>query len=99
MPVFAEEVEEVELEGDIVLSEGSDLQEEAQASPFTTLTKLGFIYSQNTSSSLSINSGISVGYKKRTGANEFSLIPTIPMLKTMKTAPIAIPPTMASAMT
>lgn len=64
MPVFAEEVEEVELEGDIVLSEGSDLQEEAQASPFTTLTKLGFIYSQNTSSSLSINSGISVGYKK-----------------------------------
>ncbi len=64
MPVFAEEVEEVELEGDIVLSEGSDLQEEAQASPFTTLTKLGFIYSQNTSSSLSINAGISVGYKK-----------------------------------
>ena len=67
MPVFAEEVEEVEeveLEGDIVLSERSDLQEEAQASPFTTLTKLGFIYSQNTSSSLSINSGISVGYKK-----------------------------------
>lgn len=61
MPVFAEEVE---LEGDIVLSEGSDLQEEAQASPFTTLTKLGFIYSQNTSSSLSINAGISVGYKK-----------------------------------
>lgn len=64
MPVFAEEVEEVELEGDVVLSEGSDLQEEAQESPFTTLTKLGFIYSQNTSSSLSINSGISVGYKK-----------------------------------
>lgn len=33
MPVFAEEVEEVELEGDVVLSEGSDLQEEAQESP------------------------------------------------------------------
>lgn len=64
MPVFGEEVEEVVLEDDVVLSEGSELQEEAEESPFTTLTKLGFIYSQNTSSSLSINSGISVGYKK-----------------------------------
>ncbi len=65
MPVFAEEVDEVVLEGDIVLSEGSELKKEAEESPFTTLTKLGFIYSQNTSSSLSINSGISVGYKKQ----------------------------------
>ncbi|WP_061017738.1 DUF481 domain-containing protein [Vibrio splendidus] len=64
MPLFSEEVEEVELKDEIVLSEGSELQEEAEESPFTTLTKLGFIYSQNTSSSLSINSGISVGYKK-----------------------------------
>ncbi|MCK8079428.1 DUF481 domain-containing protein [Vibrio sp. 1CM24A] len=68
MPIFGkeagEEVEEVVLEDDVVLSEGSELQEEAEESPFTTLTKLGFIYSQNTSSSLSINSGISVGYKK-----------------------------------
>ncbi len=64
MPVFGEEVEEVVLEDDVVLNEGSELQEEAEESPFTTLTKLGFIYSQNTSSSLSINSGISVGYKK-----------------------------------
>ena len=64
VPLFAEEVEEVELKNEIVLSEGSELQEEAEESPFTTLTKLGFIYSQNTSSSLSINSGISVGYKK-----------------------------------
>ncbi len=64
MPVFGEEVEEVVLEDDIVLSERSEVQEEAEESPFTTLTKLGFIYSQNTSSSLSINSGISVGYKK-----------------------------------
>lgn len=68
MPIFGkeagEEVEEVILEDDVVLSEGSELQEEAEESPFTTLTKLGFIYSQNTSSSLSINSGISVGYKK-----------------------------------
>ncbi|CDU05839.1 conserved exported hypothetical protein [Vibrio coralliirubri] len=64
MPVFGEEVEEVVLEDDVVLSEASELQEEAEESPFTTLTKLGFIYSQNTSSSLSINSGISVGYKK-----------------------------------
>ncbi|WP_060981723.1 DUF481 domain-containing protein [Vibrio splendidus] len=65
MPLFAEEVEEVELENEIVLSEVSELQEEAEESPFTALTKLGFIYSQNTSSSLSINSGISVGYKKK----------------------------------
>ncbi len=68
MPIFGkeagEEVEELVLEDDVVLSEGSELQEEAEESPFTTLTKLGFIYSQNTSSSLSINSGISVGYKK-----------------------------------
>ena len=64
MSVFAEEAEEVVLEDDVVLTEGSELQEEAEESPFTTLTKLGFIYSQNTSSSLSINSGISVGYKK-----------------------------------
>ena len=64
VPLFSEEVEEVELKDEIVLSEGSELQEEAEESPFTTLTKLGFIYSQNTSSSLSINSGISVGYKK-----------------------------------
>ncbi|WP_061038208.1 DUF481 domain-containing protein [Vibrio coralliirubri] len=68
MPIFGkeagEEVEEVVLEDDIVLSERSEVQEEAEESPFTTLTKLGFIYSQNTSSSLSINSGISVGYKK-----------------------------------
>ena len=64
MPVFAEEVEEVLLEDEVVLSEGSELNEEAEESPFTTLTKLGFIYSQNTSSSLSINSGISIGYKK-----------------------------------
>ncbi|CDT95077.1 conserved exported hypothetical protein [Vibrio coralliirubri] len=64
MPVFGEEVEEVVLEDNVVLSEGSEVQEEAEESPFTTLTKLGFIYSQNTSSSLSINSGISVGYKK-----------------------------------
>lgn len=64
MPVFGEEVEEVVLEDDVVLTEASELQEEAEESPFTTLTKLGFIYSQNTSSSLSINSGISVGYKK-----------------------------------
>ena len=64
VPLFSEEVEEVELKNEIVLSEGSELQEEAEESPFTTLTKLGFIYSQNTSSSLSINSGISVGYKK-----------------------------------
>ncbi|WP_122081010.1 DUF481 domain-containing protein [Vibrio coralliirubri] len=64
MPVFGEEVEEVALEDDVVLSEASEVQEEAEESPFTTLTKLGFIYSQNTSSSLSINSGISVGYKK-----------------------------------
>ena len=61
VPLFAEEVE---LKNEIVLSEGSELQEEAEESPFTTLTKLGSIYSQNTSSSLSINSGISVGYKK-----------------------------------
>jgi len=64
MPVFAEKVDEMVLEGDVVLSETSELKEEAEESPFTTLTKLGFIYSQNTSSSLSINSGISVGYKK-----------------------------------
>ncbi len=64
IPVFAEEVDEMVLEGDVVLSERSELKEEAEESPFTTLTKLGFIYSQNTSSSLSINSGISVGYKK-----------------------------------
>ncbi|MFA0411988.1 hypothetical protein AB4505_27975, partial [Vibrio splendidus] len=64
MPVFGDEVEEVVLEDDVVLSEASELKEEAEESPFTTLTKLGFIYSQNTSSSLSINSGISVGYKK-----------------------------------
>ncbi|CAK3176096.1 putative salt-induced outer membrane protein [Vibrio crassostreae] len=68
MPIFGkeagEEVEEVEVEDQVVLSEGSELQEEAKESPFTTLTKLGFIYSQNTSSSLSINSGISIGYKK-----------------------------------
>ncbi|CAK1717362.1 putative salt-induced outer membrane protein [Vibrio crassostreae] len=68
MPIFGkeagEEVEEVEVEDQVVLSEGAELQEEAKESPFTTLTKLGFIYSQNTSSSLSINSGISIGYKK-----------------------------------
>ncbi|CAK2630696.1 putative salt-induced outer membrane protein [Vibrio crassostreae] len=68
MPIFGkeagEEVEEVEVEDQVILSEGSELQEEAKESPFTTLTKLGFIYSQNTSSSLSINSGISIGYKK-----------------------------------
>ncbi|PTQ04453.1 DUF481 domain-containing protein [Vibrio sp. ZF 223] len=68
MPIFGkeagEEVEEVEVEDQVVLSEGSEFQEEAKESPFTTLTKLGFIYSQNTSSSLSINSGISIGYKK-----------------------------------
>ncbi|WP_145575134.1 DUF481 domain-containing protein [Vibrio crassostreae] len=68
MPIFGkeagEEVEEVEVEDQVVLSEGAELQEEANESPFTTLTKLGFIYSQNTSSSLSINSGISIGYKK-----------------------------------
>lgn len=54
--VFAEETELVD---EPVLNE-----EQEDESPFTTLTKLGFIYSQNTSSSLSINSGISVGYKK-----------------------------------
>ena len=68
MPIFGkeagEEVEEVEVEDQVVLSEGSEFQEEAKESPFTTLTKLGFIYSQNTNSSLSINSGISIGYKK-----------------------------------
>lgn len=46
-----------------ILAEKSESEQEDE-SPFTTLTKLGFIYSQNTSSSLSINSGISVGYKK-----------------------------------
>lgn len=54
--VFAEETDLVD---EPVLNE-----EQEDESPFTTLTKLGFIYSQNTSSSLSINSGISVGYKK-----------------------------------
>ncbi|WP_254051728.1 YdiY family protein [Vibrio sp. Evd11] len=68
IPVFGkeavEEVEEVVLENEAILSKDSELKDEAEESPFTTLTKLGFIYSQNTSSSLSINSGISVGYKK-----------------------------------
>ncbi len=68
MPIFGkeagEEVEELVLEDEAVLSEDSELKDEAEESPFTTLTKLGFIYSQNTNSSLSINSGISVGYKK-----------------------------------
>ena len=64
IPVFAEEPREVEIKDEVVLSEDSELKEETEESPFTTMTKLGFIYSQNTSSSLSINSGISVGYKK-----------------------------------
>lgn len=68
MPIFGkeagEDVEELVLEDEAVFTEGSELKDEAEESPFTTLTKLGFIYSQNTSSSLSINSGISVGYKK-----------------------------------
>ncbi|WP_428813522.1 DUF481 domain-containing protein [Vibrio makurazakiensis] len=38
--------------------------EDDKESPFTRLTKLGFIYSENTSTSLSINSGISIGYKE-----------------------------------
>lgn len=37
--------------------------EQEDESPFTRQTKLGFIYSQNTSTSLSINSGLSIGYK------------------------------------
>lgn len=53
--------DEQALQYEVILEEKSELEDE---SPFTTLTKLGFIYSQNTSSSLSINSGISVGYKK-----------------------------------
>lgn len=84
------------LQDEAILEEKSELEDE---SPFTTLTKLGFIYSQNTSSSLSINSGISVGYKKKTGDNVSSSTPTIPMLKMMKMVLIAIPPTMALAMT
>ncbi|MDN2667922.1 DUF481 domain-containing protein [Vibrio sp. 14N.309.X.WAT.E.F5] len=57
----AEVTEEQSFENEAILNEESEQEDE---SPFTTLTKLGFIYSQNTSSSLSINSGISVGYKK-----------------------------------
>ncbi len=57
----AELTEEQSFENEAILNEESEQEDE---SPFTTLTKLGFIYSQNTSSSLSINSGISVGYKK-----------------------------------
>ncbi|WP_261886040.1 DUF481 domain-containing protein [Vibrio pomeroyi] len=53
--------EEQALQDEAILEEKAEPEVE---SPFTTLTKLGFIYSQNTSSSLSINSGISVGYKK-----------------------------------
>ncbi len=56
VPVFAEET--------VLVDEPLLKEEQEDESPFTTLTKLGFIYSQNTSSSLSINSGISVGYKK-----------------------------------
>lgn len=33
MPVFGEEVEEVVLEDDVVLTEASELQEEAEESP------------------------------------------------------------------
>ncbi|MCZ8502726.1 DUF481 domain-containing protein [Vibrio lentus] len=57
----AEVTEEQSFENEAILNEESEQEDE---SPFTTLTKLGFIYSQNTSSSLSINSGLSVGYKK-----------------------------------
>ncbi|MFS1861123.1 DUF481 domain-containing protein [Vibrio lentus] len=57
----AELTEEQSFENEAILNQESEQEDE---SPFTTLTKLGFIYSQNTSSSLSINSGISVGYKK-----------------------------------
>lgn len=57
----AEVTEEQSFENEVILNEESEQEDE---SPFTTLTKLGFIYSQNTSTSLSINSGISVGYKK-----------------------------------
>ncbi len=69
-PVLTEPIELIEqreltdkqvLQDEAILEEKSESEDE---SPFTTLTKLGFIYSQNTSSSLSINSGISVGYKK-----------------------------------
>ncbi|MBW3697761.1 DUF481 domain-containing protein [Vibrio sp. T187] len=38
--------------------------EAEEESPFTRLTKLGFIYSQNTTTSLSVNTGVSVGYKE-----------------------------------
>jgi len=55
--------EEQAFQDEVILAEKSESEQEDE-SPFTTLTKLGFIYSQNTSSSLSINSGISVGYKK-----------------------------------
>ena len=40
-----------------------ETDEEIDDSPYTRITKLGFIYSQNTSTSLSINSGVSLGYK------------------------------------
>ncbi|CAK3152218.1 putative salt-induced outer membrane protein [Vibrio crassostreae] len=63
-PILTEPLELTEeqaLQDETILEEKSEPEVE---SPFTTLTKLGFIYSQNTSSSLSINSGISVGYKK-----------------------------------
>ncbi len=46
MPVFAEEVEEVLLEDEVVLSEGSELNEKAEKSPFDPNQAPGFIYSQ-----------------------------------------------------
>ncbi|MCG9542198.1 DUF481 domain-containing protein [Vibrio sp. Isolate33] len=69
-PILTEPLElteQLELTEEQALQDEAILEEKVEPeveSPFTTLTKLGFIYSQNTSSSLSINSGISVGYKK-----------------------------------
>lgn len=48
-----------------------EVEQEIDDSPYTRLTKLGFIYSQNTSTSLSINSGISLGYKGDTWGHRF----------------------------
>lgn len=47
-----------------VLADQENL-DESEPSPFTAQTKLGFIYTQNTSSSLSVNSALYIGFQQQ----------------------------------
>ncbi|MEZ8087022.1 MULTISPECIES: hypothetical protein [unclassified Vibrio] len=44
MPLFAEEVEEVVLEDEVVLNEGSELNEEAEESPYYNLCFSAYLW-------------------------------------------------------